>query len=135
MTTVSSSKSINTLLWAAQWLLAITLTWSALTKLLTPVNELAQMWPWVGQTPVVLVQFTGFSDMLGALGLLLPSLLRIKPILTPIAAVSIIVLMLCAALFHIVRGETSQIGVNIVFALIAAFTAWGRFGKSVITAK
>ena len=135
MTTGISSKSINTLIWAAQWLLAITLIWSGLTKLLTPVNELAEMWPWVQQTPVLLVRFTGFVDMLGALGLLLPSLLRLKPNLTPFAAVLLIVLMICAAIFHILRGEVSQTGVNAVFALIAAFIAWGRFTRSKITAK
>ena len=68
-------------------------------------------------------------------GLILPALLRTKPGLTPIAALGIIALMLCASVFHISRGEGSAIGVNVVFAIIAAFIAWGRFKKVPILSK
>jgi hypothetical protein len=45
----------------------------------------------------------------------------------------VIVLMLCAGIYHIARGEASQTGVNIVFAGMAAFVAWSRFTKAAIT--
>ncbi|GAB3557682.1 DoxX family protein [Spirosoma fluminis] len=129
------SRTIHNMLWVAQVSLAASLVWAAGMKLVQPVDKLSAMWPWVGQVPAALVKFTGLVDLLGAIGLILPSLVRIKPKLTPIAAIGIIVLMLCASIFHIGRGEASGIGVNIVFAIIAAFVAWGRLRKVPIAAK
>ncbi len=120
------SKALHISLWAAQIVLAASLAWSGSLKLFQPVWKLSAMWPWAGEVPVALVKFTGIIDFLGAFGLILPALLRVKPRLTPTAATGVIALMLCAGIFHIVRGEASQIGVNIVFAAIAAFIAWGR---------
>ncbi len=130
-----SSKIISIALWAAQFILAATLVWASYMKLVQPVDQLATMWPWAGEVPVAFVKFTGIIDLLGAIGLILPALTRIKPVLTPIAAVAVIVLMLCASIFHISRGEASVTGVNVVFALIAAFIAWGRFKKAPIVSK
>lgn len=120
-------------LWLAQVVLAIVLGWAASMKLFQPIEKLSAMWPWTGQIPVLLVKLSGIVDLIGAIGLILPALVRIKPQLTPIAALGIIVLMVCASIFHIARGEASGIGVNIVFALIAAFIAWGRLTKAPIT--
>lgn len=122
-------------LWVVQILLAASLVWSAWMKLFQPINQLAAMWPWTGQIPATLVKLTGIVDFLGAIGLILPALLRIRPQLTPIAAGCIIVLMMCAITFHALRGEASVIGFNIVFALLAAFVAWGRFTKAPIASK
>ena len=130
-----SSKVLHITLWVAQLLLAFTLLWSGTMKLFQPIEQLSAMWPWAGEVPEALVKLTGIVDALGAFGLVLPALLRIKPQLTPLAAVGVIVLMVCASIFHILRGETSQIGVNIVFAIIAAFVAWGRFKKAPIAAR
>ncbi|SIN91572.1 DoxX family protein [Chitinophaga niabensis] len=113
----------NTLLWIAQSLVAGTLAWAAYMKLFQPVSDL---WPWAKEVPLALVRLTGVVDLLGAAGLILPSLLDIRPKLTPIAAIGVVMLMICAAVFHIIRGEASVIGMNIVFAIIATFIAWGR---------
>lgn len=129
------SKLLNIILWVTQVLLAATLIWAAAMKLFQPIEKLSAMWPWAGQAPVALVKCTGVIDLLGALGLLLPALLRIRPKLTPIAAVAIIILMICASIFHIARSEASVIGVNIIFALMAAFIAWGRWSKASILPK
>ncbi|MEQ9439023.1 MAG: DoxX family protein [Cyclobacteriaceae bacterium] len=128
-----SSQALPIALWVAQVVLAGSLIWGAGMKLFQPVEALAALWPWAGQVPVALLKLTGIVDLLGALGLLLPSLLRIQPKLTPMAAIGIIALMLAASIFHIMRGEASAIGANIVFALLAAFIAWGRLKKAPIT--
>lgn len=120
-------------LWAAQLLLAAGFIWASMMKLFQPIEQLSAMWPWTGQVPLALVKFTGIVDLLAASGLILPSLTRIQPKLTPITAIGIIALMLCASIFHISRGEASVIGINIIFALIAAFIAWGRFKKAPVT--
>lgn len=121
------SKMLNVFLWIAQLLLAASLVWAAYMKLLAPPEKLSAMWPWTGQIPAIDVKLTGITDLLGALGLILPALLHVKPRLTPIAAICIIALMACAGIFHIMRGEASVIGVNIVFAGLAGFVAWGRW--------
>lgn len=120
------SKALNIALWTTQILLAASMVWAASMKLFQPVDKLAAMWPWAGQVPAAFVKFTGIIDLLGGLGLILPAMLHIRPRLTPITAIAVIVLMICASAFHISRGEASVIGVNIAFAAMAAFIAWGR---------
>jgi uncharacterized membrane protein len=122
----SKSKVLHVSLWIVQILLSLTLIWSSAMKLFQSPKELSAMWPWAGEVSVGLVKITGIVDLLGALGLILPMLLRIKPIVTVAAALGIILLMVCAAVFHISRGEGSQIMPNVIFASLAAFVAWGR---------
>jgi hypothetical protein len=121
------SKALHIALWVVQVLIAATLLWAAGVKLFQPAAQVAAMWPWAGEVPVAVLKFTGVIDLLGGLGLLLPSLLRVWPRGTAVAAMGIVVLMVCASVFHIVRGEGSQIGFNIVFGALAGFVAWGRF--------
>lgn len=128
------SKALHTTLWVTQILLAASLIWAAMMKLFQPVETLAAMWPWAGQVSVALVKMTGIVDLLGGIGLILPSLIRIRPQLTPVTAGGIVILMVCATVFHIMRGEASATGANIVFAAMAAFIAWGRLTKAKITA-
>lgn len=120
-------KTMHILLWIAQILLGLTLIWAAYAKLAQPIDQLEAMWPWTGSVSPAFVRLTGVIDLLGALGVLLPTLFRFKPILTPIAATGIVLLMISASVFHICRGEASQIGFNIIFGVIAAFVAYGRF--------
>jgi hypothetical protein len=120
------STMLRIVLLLAQWLLASGMIWAACMKWFKPASELAAMWPWTGQILPVLVKLTGLVDLLGGLGLILPGLLRISPRLTVIAATGVVLLMICASVFHISRGEGNLIGVNVVFALLAAFVAWGR---------
>ena len=121
---------LNIILWIVQLLMAATLIWAAYAKWFMPAAKLAAMWPWTSQLSPALVKLTGVLDFLGGLGLVLPVLLRIQSRLTPIAAIGLILLMICATVFHVSRGEASQIGFNIVFALLAAFVAWGRRTKA-----
>ncbi|MBE7174682.1 MAG: DoxX family protein, partial [Williamsia sp.] len=73
---------LNIVLWIVQLLLAATLVWAAGMKLVQPIDKLAAMWPWTGQIPAALVRLTGIPDLLGAIGLILPAFLRIRPQLT-----------------------------------------------------
>ena len=129
------SKALHIALWVAQVLLAAMFLMSGFMKLAQPIDQLSQMLPWASQVPEALVRFIGLSEVLGGVGLILPSLLRIKPQLTAWAAIGIAVIMLFATYFHISRGETGAIGMNIFLALLAAFVAWGRFKKAPITPK
>ncbi|MGA0556246.1 DoxX family protein [Larkinella sp. VNQ87] len=117
-----------------QTVLAASLGWAAAVKWIQPVEKVAAMWPWAGEVPAALLKLTGIIDFIGAIGLMLPALLRLKPILTPMAALGVIALMVCASIFHVARGEASVIGANLVFAGMAAFIAWGRLRKAPIKA-
>ncbi len=128
--TQTPSKAWNISLWILQALLAATLIWAAMMKLGKSPQDLAAMWPWTGEVSPALVKLTGLADLLGGLGLLLPALLRIKPVLTPVAALGVVALMIYAGVFHILRGEASQIGFNVMVAIMAAIIAWGRFRKA-----
>jgi hypothetical protein len=123
------SKAINGLLWAAQLILSASLIWASYTKLFTPADALAKMWPWTATHPN-LVKLTAVLDLLAAIGLVLPALLNIQPRLTIYAAYGTIALMVAASIFHISRGEASLIGVNIFFAVFAILIAWGRQKKA-----
>ncbi len=118
---------INIVLWICQGSLSAILLWAAGMKLFNPVSKLKKTWPWVGEAPVSLVKFTGITDLAGAVGLIFPMLFNIYPVLTPISALFITLLMILAGLFHIRRGEGSQITINVVIAFLALFIAWGRF--------
>ena len=119
------SNALNIILWIAQVLLALSLIWASSMKLFQSADKLAQMWPWTADN-AGLVKFTSVLDLLAGIGLVLPALLRIQPKLTVYAAYGIIALMIAASVFHIARGEGSQIGANIFFAVFAIFIAWGR---------
>lgn len=123
--TQKPGKALNIALWITQLLLAATMIWAACMKLFKPAEELALMWPWTAEHPS-LVKITGVIDLLGALGLVLPMLLNKARRITQYTAFAIIVLMVAASVFHISRGEAEAIGLNIFFALLAAFVAWGR---------
>ena len=83
-------KTTHILLWIAQILLSLCLSWAGIVKLFQPVEQLKMMWPWTGEVSQVFVKLIGIIDLLGALGLLIPPLFRFKPVLTPIAAIGII---------------------------------------------
>lgn len=135
MTNSKPSKGLNIALWVVQSLLAAMFLMAGANKLFQSIPELSKMLPWVTQVPEGLVRFIGMSELLGSLGILLPSILRIKPILTPIAAIGLAVVMLFAILFHISKGEASAIAMPIVFVAMAVFVAWGRAKEVPIQSK
>ncbi|RVT82930.1 DoxX family protein [Inhella crocodyli] len=112
-------------LWLAQGGLAFFLLWGAYMKLGMPLDEAAKMAPWVAAHPG-LARFTGVVDLLGGLGIVLPALLRIWPVLSVWAAAGITALQVLAMGFHIVRGEAMVLPMNLVLLALAVFVLWGR---------
>lgn len=72
----------------------------------------------------IMIVFVGIVEILGAIGLILPWLLDIAPILTPLAAIGIAIIMVLAAIYHGKRKES--IVVNIIILVLALFVAIGR---------
>ncbi|MBS1561582.1 MAG: DoxX family protein [Bacteroidetes bacterium] len=135
MTTAQPSKGLSISLWIAQVILAALFGMTGSTKLLQPISELAATLPWAATMPEGMVRFIGLSELLGAIGILLPSMLRRLPMLSVAAAGGLVIVQLLAAIFHATRGEFPMIGMNVILAAIAAFVAWGRATRARIQAR
>jgi len=126
------SKTWNILVWIAQAVVAIFFLMAGASHLMMPLEKLAVTAPWTKDVSEPLVRFIGFAEFIGGIGLLLPSLLRIKPQLSFWAAIGLMTIMLSAIIFHISRGEGAMIGIHITLILLTGFTAWGRKKKAII---
>ncbi len=135
MTNQKSNKAINIALWIAQGLLAVMFIMAGLMKSTQPIEALTEALPWVANTPLALVKFIGISELLGGLGLLIPSIFRWKSNLTILAALGLALVMILASGFHASRGEFSAIGMNAILLVLALFIAWGRRKKAPILSK
>jgi putative oxidoreductase len=113
-------------LWVIQILLAALFLMTGIQKVMQPISALVPMMGWVTAVPEWMVRFIGLVDILGALGLVLPSLTRIQPRLTVWAAIGLVVVMVLAMVLHVTRGEFGNLGFNAVLAVLAAVVAYGR---------
>jgi uncharacterized membrane protein YphA (DoxX/SURF4 family) len=123
------TQPLNIAFWLSQAIPAVMFIMAGIMKTTSPMDQLAISLPWTKDVPELLVRFIGLCEFTAAIGLLLPSILRIKPILTPFAATGLIAIMVSASVFHISRGEYSVLGLNAIIAVIAIFIMWGRFKK------
>jgi len=124
---------MHILLWIAQVLLACAFGMAGVMKATQPIDALTQAGiAWASQVPLALVRFIGVSELLGAIGLILPAATKIKPFLTPLAALGLLTIMILAMAFHLSRGEIQATPINIVLGGLAAFVAWGRTKKAPI---
>jgi hypothetical protein len=121
-------------LWSAQILLALVFGFAGAMKVFSPIEELAKNAAWIRNSQA-LIRFIGISELAGALGMLLPSLTRIKPKLTSLAAVGLFIVMVLATGFHLTRGEAKVIPMTLALGALATFVAWGRFRKAPISAR
>jgi hypothetical protein len=110
-------------LWIVQGLLAALFLFAGGMKLVLPLDQMTG--------PVALpgwfLRFIGVAEVLGALGLILPGLLRIRPGLTPLAAAGLLIIMIGATVLTLVGGMVAVALMNAVVALLAAFVAYGRW--------
>ena len=123
---------MNTALWIATVFLALTFARAGYLKLAKPRNELAANGlAWVEDFTDPQVRAIGTLEVLGALGLLLPPLLRVLPVLVPLAACGLGLIMIGAAVVHARRGEVLlNVLLNLALLAIAGFVAAGRFGPN-----
>ena len=115
-------------LWIVATVLALVFLAAGATKATKPKDELATTMPWVNDFSSNVVKLIGVLEILGALGLVLPAVTGVAPVLAPLAALGLAILMASAAVVHVRRGEIQMLAVNGVLLLAAAFVAWGRFG-------
>lgn len=88
------------------------------------------MMPWAGEYPEAFVRGIGVIDFIGGLALLLPPLLKITPKPAMLAIYASIALQVCAAIFHLSRGEGAVVPLNIILLACLLFVLWMRKGKA-----
>ena len=118
---------MNITLWVLQALLALVFLMAGFMKTFQPLDTLAKRMSWVSKVPAVLARLLGIAELLGAIGLILPSLTHILPWLTALAAVGLALIMIGATVFHASRREFSGTGVTIILLILAALVAYGRW--------
>lgn len=119
---------MNVFLWVLQIVLAAMFLTAGVMKATQPKDKLAEKLPWVEDFCAGTVRFIGVVELLAAIGLVLPAATGIAPVLTPLAATGLAVVMLLAANTHRRRHETTAIVFNAALFVAAVVVAWGRFG-------
>ncbi|MFL6449129.1 MAG: DoxX family protein [Bryobacteraceae bacterium] len=115
------AKALGIALWAAQIILAALFLFAGVMKFVMPVEEMTKG----SSLPGSFFHFIGGMEVLGGIGLVLPSLLRIAPLLTPVAACGLVIIMAGATVTSIPMGWISLF--PFLVGLIAASVAYGRF--------
>jgi uncharacterized membrane protein YphA (DoxX/SURF4 family) len=120
---------MNALLWTLQIVLALVFAGAGTVKLVQPRDQLAKrLGGWVYDFPAPLLKPLGLAELLGAIGLIVPPLVHVAPILTPVAAAGLVVVMIGALVTHARRREFPNVAVTVLLAAMAPVVAWGRFG-------
>ena len=120
------TKIKNYALWTVQWLLALLFLWAGGVKLVLPLEML--------KGPVALpglfVRFIGVAEALGAIGLILPWLLRIRPVLTPVAAGGLVIIMIGATVITLIGGGGASALFPATVGILVGAVAYSR-GRAV----
>jgi hypothetical protein len=129
METAPVAKSgIRRSLWVVQVLLMLVFLFAGGIKLVLPLEVLTSMGsPNQIQLPGAFLRFIGVCEVLGAVGLVLPGLLRIRRTLTPLAAAGLVVIMIGATAITLADGEFTAAVIPFVVGLLATFVAYGRY--------
>lgn len=118
---------MNIALWIIQVLLALLFLFAGGTKLVLPIEVLTAMGsPNQVHLPGWFIRFIGVCEVLGALGLILPGLLKTRPQLTWLAAAGLIIIMIGATVLTFVADGIGPAIVPLVVGLLLAFVAYNR---------
>jgi uncharacterized membrane protein YphA (DoxX/SURF4 family) len=122
---------MNVALWIVAGVLALAYLASGGGKLILPKEKIASFSAsarWVEDFSPGGVKAIGALELLGALGLILPAVLDIEPVLVPLAALGLVLIMTGAVITRIRRQEFKFMLADLVYLVLAGFVAWGRFG-------
>ena len=114
---------MNIALWIAQGLLAAIFLFAGGMKLVLPVEEMTKQLP----LPGLFLRFIAVCEVLGAIGVILPWLLGIRPGLTPLAAAGLVIIMIGATVLTLATAGITMALIPLVVGILAAFVAYGRW--------
>ncbi|WP_174183706.1 DoxX family protein [Nocardia barduliensis] len=126
---------MNLSLWIAAGLLAAVALTGGITKIIVPKEKLAEAvgGGWTAHVGAGFVKTLGMLELLAAIGLILPAVLDIAPVLVPVTAVCWVLLMVGAMVIHFRDGDLKFVALNLVYLALAAYVVWGRFGPEPFT--
>ncbi|HSS21307.1 MAG TPA: DoxX family protein [Pyrinomonadaceae bacterium] len=116
---------MNILLWILQFLLGALFIFAGVMKFVVPIQEMTKGMK--VPIPGSFLLFIGAVEILGGLGLVLPSLLKIKPGLTPLAAIGLAIIMIGAVVVTVAGGDVAPALIPLVIGLLCIFIAYGRW--------
>lgn len=120
---------MNVFLWILAIVLAAAFLGSGLMKILTPREQQIRRTPYVGDFPQSWIRGIGALEVLGAVGLILPAVTGVAPLLVSAAAAGLAITMVFAAMVHVRRGDGIAAALPaIVLAIASVVLAWSRFG-------
>ena len=128
---------MNVTLWIVTGLLAAAYLFGGAGKVIISKGRIATVSAsarWVEDFSAGSVKAIGALEVLGAIGLILPAVLDTAPVLVPLAALGLVMVMIGAALTRLRRREFNYMVVDVVYLALAAFVAWGRLGPESFTA-
>ena len=117
---------LNVLLWIVQALLACVFLFAGGMKLVMSIEAMQAM-PGPVHLPGLFLRFIGVVEVLGAIGLILPGLLKIQPALTPLAAAGLMTIMMGATVITLLGGSFTSALPPLIIGLLAAGVAYGRW--------
>ena len=115
--------NMNIVLWVLQVLLAVAFFAHGWLFLAPPAEMVELMKP----IPPAFRMFLGVAEVLAAVGLTLPGITRIQPWLVSCAAAGLMIVMISATIFHIIRGEVSSAITTAILFVLATFVAYMRW--------
>ena len=122
---------MNLALWIVQTLLALIFLWAGGIKLVLQIEEMTKQMP----LPGLFLRFIALCEVLGAIGVILPGLLRIRPGLTPLAAAGLVIIMIGATVLSLMTGDIATALIPLVVGILAAFVAYGRWRLAPLSTK
>jgi hypothetical protein len=120
---------MNVVLWIIAGALALAFLGAGLMKVSQPKEKLvASGMHWAANASGGSVKALGGLEALAAIGLIVPPVVGIAPVLAPLAAVGIAIIMIGAIAIHVRKHEVPQAGMTALLLILAIVIAWGRFG-------
>lgn len=126
---------MNLTLWIATGLLAAVALAGGVSKTFVPKEKLAAHsgGEWTRTASVGFVKTLGILELLAAVGLILPAVLDIAPVMVPVTAACWVALMVGAMITHGRLGQFGLVLLNVFYLALAAFIVWGRLGPESFT--
>jgi uncharacterized membrane protein YphA (DoxX/SURF4 family) len=120
---------VHVALWIIAGLLALAFLAAGLSKITGKREDMVTKTAYVEDFPQGVIKAIGVAEVLAAIGLIVPAVTGIGPVLVPIAATGLVLLMAGAVATHLRRGDGFAAAVpSLVLGVLAAAVAWGRFG-------
>jgi len=116
-------RKMNVVLWILQSLLAALFMFAGVMKFIMPIEEMTKQIA----LPGWFLHFIGAAEILGAIGLILPGILRIRVELTPLAAAGLSIIMFGATWITLAGGQGAAAIIPLIVALLSAFVAYSRW--------